>query len=424
MNLAPSNNNHETSVTLVKQALGASKNSDFQKKTLVWISSLVLDVYLHKTSRIEILSQLAKRGWNVYLVGTRSRNRVQFQSSGIRTVAVPSRDRPPISTAVYNLALLFFLPFYVTRIRPDFVVLEPNEHFFSFLPTRLLCRFRGVKTVLDIRSVPVTRDTQGSRGFRKMFVFDACMCIAKKSFDGITTITLSMKNDICKGFAIDRRQVGVWSSGASPTVFAPEKYIDDASKLKSTLGLSGKFVIFYHGVLSSKRGLEESIDAVSMARKENPEIVLFILGNGSTAGSLRTLVKSRMVQENVVIHDGVDYSEVPKYIAMCDVGIVPLPDLPYWRSQCPLNLLEYLAMKKPVIVSDIPANREIVGNGRFALYISSSKPEEIARALTSAYLNREELKRAGESARNVVTQKYNWKIAAESLASYLLSIDA
>jgi glycosyltransferase involved in cell wall biosynthesis len=318
--------------------------------------------------------------------------------------------------------LLFLLPLYITRIRPDFIVIEPNEHLLSFLPTHLLYPFKRFKTVLDIRSVPVSRDTEGSRGFLKTFFFDTCVCLAKKRFDGITIITYSMKNEICKTFHIDPNRVGVWSSGASPTIFNVETHIREASKLRRELGLSGKFIVLYHGVLAPNRGLGETVEAVSTIGKENPSIVFFLLGNGAMSLGLKAMVQERMVQENVIIHDGVDYADVPKYIAMCDVGIVPLPDLPYWRHQCPLNLLEYLAMKKPVIVSDIPANREIVENGKFGIYVSSTKPAEIAKGIIYAYRNREELKKYGEAAREVVTEKYNWDKVAQSLERYLFSM--
>ena len=58
----------------------------------------------------------------------------------------------------------------------------------------------------------------------------------------------------------------------------------------------------------------------------------------------------------------VDYEDVPKYISMSDVAIIPLPDMHYWRSQSPLKLLEYLAMTKTVIISDIPAHRAVIGD--------------------------------------------------------------
>jgi len=79
-------------------------------------------------------------------------------------------------------------------------------------------------------------------------------------------------------------------------------------------------------------------------------------------------------------------------------------------------------MKKVVIVTDIPANREIVGNNKSGIYISSTNPVEVAKSIVYAYENREKLKKWGASGRKIVTKKYNWENAAEHLENYLLSI--
>lgn len=125
----------------------------------------------------------------------------------------------------------------------------------------------------------------------------------------------------------------------------------------------------------------------------------------------------------MILHDSVAYSDVPKYIAMCNVGIVPLPNLPYWRHQCSLKLLEYLTIEKVVIVTDIPANREIVGNGKCGIYISSPNPVEIANSIVHVYQNREKLKKWGTSGREIITKRCNWGKAAEGLENYVLKVN-
>ena len=398
------------------------KNTNSRRKRILWISCIVLDISLHKTSRIEILRHLAKRGCDVYLVAMRSKQRYQLKNSRIQTISIPFRNKPPISSALYGLTLLFFLPLYIARIRPDFVITESYEHFFSFIPTVLLFPFRRFKVVLDIRSTPVSRDTVGLRGYLKTFCFDVYVCVAKKLFDGITIITPLMKKEICKKFSIDPRFVGVWSSGASATLFSCEKYIHQGMKLRKKFGLLKKFIVFYHGALGPNRGLLETINAMSLTTREYSDIILFLLGNELAIDDLKAMIEKNEIQKNVIIHDAVDYLDVPKYIAMCDVGIVPLPNLPYWRHQCPLKLLEYLAMKKAVIVTDIPANREIVGNSKCGIYISSPNSVEIANSIVRAYQNREKLKKWGASGREIITKRYNWEKAAEDLWNYLLSL--
>jgi hypothetical protein len=156
---------------------------------------------------------------------------------------------------------------------------------------------------------------------------------------------------------------------------------------------------------------------------KHPDIVFFLLGTGPMATRLRVLIQKEGLQENVIIHNPVDQSQVPKFISMSDVGIVPLPDHPYWRYQCPLKLLEYLAMKKVVILTDIPAHRSIIGNEKCGLYISSVKPTEIANSIIYAYQNREKLMEWGATGRKIIDKRYRWEKIAADVENYLLSID-
>jgi glycosyltransferase involved in cell wall biosynthesis len=129
------------------------------------------------------------------------------------------------------------------------------------------------------------------------------------------------------------------------------------------------------------------------------------------------------LQDHVLIHSPVDYLDVPKYIAMSNVGIVPLPNHPYWRHQCPLNLLEYLAMGKVVILTDIPANRLVVGDKECGIYLSSVKPIEIAKVIEYAYDNKEKLGEWGKNCRAIIDKEYTWERVATNLEKYLVSIE-
>lgn len=397
------------------------KHTNSLGKRILWISFLVLDITLHKTSRIEILRQLAKRGCDVYLIAMESKQKYQLKNSGIQTISIPLRNKRPISSAFYVLTLLFFLPLYVARIRPDFVIIEPDEQFFSFIPTLLLFPFRRFKVVLDIRSTPV--EILGLRGYLKTFRFDVCVRVAKKLFDGITIITPLMKKEVCERFDINPDRVGVWTSGVCTTLFNPKNNVSESMKLKRKLGLSGKFIVFYHGGLDTVRGLIETIEAMKILKSAYPNVVFFLLGTGPEVPMLKDLIKREELQNKVIIYNPVDYEEVPKFIGMSDVCVDPLPNYPIWRFQCPLKLLEYLAMGKTVIISDIPAHRLIVGEEKCGIYLSLVNPTEIEKSIIYAYHSKEKLGEWGKTGRRIVAERYTWEKVARDLENYLLSIE-
>jgi glycosyltransferase involved in cell wall biosynthesis len=107
---------------------------------------------------------------------------------------------------------------------------------------------------------------------------------------------------------------------------------------------------------------------------------------------------------------------------MSDVCIIPLPNHPFWNCQCPLKLLEYLAMEKVVIATNIPAHRLII-EGKGVIYISSTEPAEIAKGIRVAYNNKEKLVKWGKYGRELVIKNFEWKKVAKDLERYLLLLD-
>jgi glycosyltransferase involved in cell wall biosynthesis len=377
-----------------------------------------MDAYLHKTALLHILRKFAEFGHNPCLIAVRSRNRIE--NTPVRIVSVPLRYVPLVSPVMFTIVLVLFLPVFAILSKPDFIIFDPGVHILGCFPLLFVSKFRKVRAVLDIRTVPV--ETVGFRGFLQEFWFSVSILLAEKSFDGITIITPLMKKEVCSRFNIDPAKVGVWTSGVSDTLFDPENLISDSRNLRRQLGLTEKFVVFYHGGFSPTRGLTETIDAMKMLMPKYPSIVFFLLGAGPLASELDALIQEEGLQENVIIANPVDHSEVPKFISMCDVGIVPLPDHPYWRFQSPLKLLEYLAMEKVVILTDIPAHRAVIGEAKCGIYVSSVKPTEIANAIEYAYLNKDSLKEWGKIGREIIKKEYTWEKVAGDLENYLLSI--
>lgn len=392
-------------------------------KRIIWVSSLLLDRTLHKTSRIQILEHLAQRGHETYLIAMHSREKPSLANSRIRVISFPMRYVPLVSPALYIMTLLFVMPLLIAAKKPDFIITEPEEQLFAVVPSVILFPAKKFKCVLDIRSTPVSSlRNEGTLGYLKAFNFAICVQLSKRLFNGMTVITSLMKEEVCRRFRLDPKKVGVWVDGVSKELFKREKYDSDRARIRSRFNVSDKFVLFYHGTFDKDRGLTESIESMQFVKSNHPDVVLFMLGTGPLRQQLVELVKAKQLDDNVIFHSPVKYEEVPKYIAISDVGLVPLPNLPYWKNQCPLNLIEYLAMEKPVILTNIPANHEIVGDKDCGIY-TSCHPVSIATSVDYAYSNRSKLELWGESGRIIVESKYNWESASLALEDYLLSLE-
>ena len=401
------------------------KHAGQPSRTIVWITDVILDAKA-RPDVLEILSHLAQRGFDVHLIAIRSKKRCPLNYSGVHIRSFPLRYAPVIQAYLFLGILLVFLPIYVLLKRPRFVITTPGPFVFAaFMWKPFLSGCLKVKTILDIRSTPVeSSQPVGSIGrlaYPRRVMFDLSVHMAKRMFEGLTIITPGMKQEIATRFRIREELIRVWSVGVSTKLFEPSKYADEAARLREQNGLNGKFVVIYHGSLGLGRGVVETVRSIDMLKSRCDDVVLFLLGNGRAIPAILALVREKGLHKRVMIHDAVDYEDVPKYIAMSDVGIVPLPNIPEWIHQCPLKLLEYMAMEKPVIITDIQANRDIVGDSICGIYVQSSKPEQIAKAILYSRSMRDRLRQWGSYGRAIVRDKYDWERVAEHLEQCLAS---
>jgi glycosyltransferase involved in cell wall biosynthesis len=386
-----------------------------------FVSALRLDIDMHKTRELEMAKALAERGHTITLVATISKRHFQVPDSRIHLIPIPIRCVPLISPLIWAGVLLFFLPIHVLASRPDFIIMDPEISVLSSIPTLIASRLSKVKFILDVRSTPVEVLDFPDR--LEEFLFNVSVLVAKKLFAGIVAVTSEMKSQVCRKFDIDQRAAGVWSNGAPTDLFNPQNSLIDSVKLREKFALTNKFVVFYHGIFSPHRALTETVEAIHILRQKHPEVVFFLLGSGPSISRIEDAIQQKGLQINIIVHGPVPYEDVPKFIGLCDVGIVPAPDIPDWRFQSPLKLMEYLAMGKVAIVSDIPACREIVDDENCGIYLQSCAPFEIAKSIEYAYVNKDRLDGWGKVGRRIIQENYTWEKVGERVEHYLLSID-
>lgn len=386
------------------------------QKRIVWITDLVVDTDVHRTSRIEMLRHLAEIGYETHLFAVWSK-RPPASNNGVHMECVPLRYFPLIQPLVFSVLLFFIVPVYALLKKPRYVIVSPGPSILVFVWKLLLSKCLKSKIILDIRSTPV--ETTGWRGHLKEFMFDLSVMVARSVFDGFTIITAKMRDEIATRYNMDKDSFGVWSSGVSTQIFQPDRYSGDATRLRGENGLNGRFVVFYHGSLGIRRGIIETVESIDIVKSKCDDLVLFVLGKGKALPIIQRLIREKGLQNRVILHDIVDYKKVPEYIAMTDVAIVPLPNIKDWIHSSPLKLLEYMSMAKPVIVTDIAANRSIVGNSECGIYAQSANPEDIAKAILYSHTMRHMLKTWGAAGRRIVEEKYDWNRVAQCLDAYL-----
>lgn len=155
-------------------------------------------------------------------------------------------------------------------------------------------------------------------------------------------------------------------------------------------------LVHYHGVIAPGRGLETLIDSVQLWESR---FRLRIRGPGdaSYVGRLQALARARGLLDRVMFEDAAPADELIQRAADADIGIHVLPPVSYQNSHAlPNKLFEYLMAGLAVIVSDLPAMREIVVGRGIGRVVEGDTPAAIAAAVNS--LKREDIARFREAA--------------------------
>ncbi len=109
----------------------------------------------------------------------------------------------------------------------------------------------------------------------------------------------------------------------------------------------------------------------------------------------------------------VPYEEIPSYISMADICLLPAYNNEVMRNIVPIKIYEYLVMRKPVIATKLPGIMKEFGNDNGVVYIDN--PEQ---TLNQAMELLENSRNEGQKGRNFA-EKCDWRIITNKFEKFL-----
>ncbi len=178
------------------------------------------------------------------------------------------------------------------------------------------------------------------------------------------------------------------------------------------------FVISYIGGFGPHRGMDTAIKAMPDVVEEIPDARLLLVGGKGSEEyeeELKKLCKELKVENNVEFTGWVDFRLVPSFTALSDVCLVPHHASGHTNTTIPHKLFQYMAMRKPVIVTDCKPLKRIVEECDCGIVVPSGDYNKMAGAVIRLYKNKEYARKLGENGRRAVEEKYNWENEAKKL---------
>ncbi len=165
---------------------------------------------------------------------------------------------------------------------------------------------------------------------------------------------------------------------------------------RKKLGVSEKtFLIGTVSRLEKQKGLPYLFEAMKILSRENPDVMLLILGKGEEAEKLKERVKE-MKLENNIIFLGFRKDILP-VIASLDLFVLSS----LWEG-FPNALLEAQALGIPAVVTGVGGTGEIVREGKSGIIVRAGDSKMLAGGMAALMKNRELLKKMGEEAKKIL----------------------
>ena len=174
-----------------------------------------------------------------------------------------------------------------------------------------------------------------------------------------------------------------------------------SEQLREILGINQDLVIGYVGVLREWVDLEPVFSAI---RTLDIPLKLVIVGEEGRFKENEDLVKEYGISEKVLFVGTVPYSQVPKYISIMDICLIPFKISPVTEHALPLKLFEYMACEKPVISTPLSGIKNTAGN----LLFYASNAEDLKRIILELYHNDYLRFKFGKRGRKFVEENYSW----------------
>ncbi|HWE51147.1 MAG TPA: glycosyltransferase family 4 protein [Bryobacteraceae bacterium] len=169
----------------------------------------------------------------------------------------------------------------------------------------------------------------------------------------------------------------------------------ERAALRAKFGIPAEAdVVLFVGRLAPEKELPSLVKGFEKIAAQHERAMLVLVGDGPCRGELETLAGKLIQQGKIRFTGAVASSAVHQWVQIADVF-----SLVSSLEGLPVSLIEAMAAGLPAVVSDIPANRQLIDPGIQGLVVEPKNAEAIGSAL-SAVLENPELRRSlGDAAR-------------------------
>lgn len=302
------------------------------------------------------------------------------------------------SIEIAHTPILFTLLFHLLRIPRRSIMHLHISQAFSPEMVYIASKLRNIPYITHIH---LDVDPSGRFGFLLEPYKRIFLQIVLRSATRIICLSAAQKNLIAAKYALPLEAIEVIPNGVSDAFFVGEH-------IKS----NGVPRLLFVGRLAAQKNLSVILQALKLMREK---VELDVVGEGELRPQIIEFIQ-KLGLTNVHLHGRKEGQELLDFYQSADIFI-----LPSVKEGVSLAMLEALAAGLPIVASNTPEIREVLGD--CALIVDDSTPENYASLLDRLAANPEERQRLSFLA----TQKaraYSWDRVMDSIQAVYRSVMA
>ena len=199
------------------------------------------------------------------------------------------------------------------------------------------------------------------------------------------------------GFPGERVVLFPW--GVDLKTFSPHS----DSELRKRLGWEDAFVLLSLRTWEPLYGVDVLVKSFVQAAREIPELRLILLGNGSQAGLIRSILHSNQMDDRVYFGGRVSNKDLPEFYRAADLYLSASHS-----DGSSVSLMEALGCGCPVLLSDIPGNLEWITPGKQGWFFPDGDVAAFTDGILNAFQQKERLPEMRAAARTLAEERADW----------------
>lgn len=257
--------------------------------------------------------------------------------------------------------------------------------------------------------------TDHSQILTKKKYFKIIRYILKNSVSFTITVSNDLKDYFINKVGIEHHKIETIPNGIDTDKF---KRSTMSQKIKNELNLRNKdYIIGSVGRLTEQKGYEYLLKAIHIVLKDKENIRLIIAGDGELKSNLEKLANELKIRDKVVFAG--NRQDIPDLLKIFDVFVLSS----LWEGQ-PMSIIEAMAAEKPIIVTNVGGNKEILGHGEYGVLVEPRNSEALAHAIRKLFEDKVLAMKIAKQAASIVDLRLSRNIMTaryEQIFSYVIN---